>query len=189
MFDEQAAACLDSSNSCKIVFTHSMYLRAGKSAPRIAAAWSRAWRCLLMVCVWQGPIPWWHCHDAAPESGVATSEWLVRHLHEFHPGVAGCANCALGWHMHLSFPESSEDSDESPTSSHEQFLLVSANAGDTACSPRASGPDRWSADDILHRDVATNLRRPSGVPATAIHFFDGFATDLPLPLRFGVARC
>lgn len=56
-----------------------------------------AFRLLLVVSLWRGPVLWAHEHSAACED-------LSRHLSVFHADNPEAWN--LGWHWHLCLPES-----------------------------------------------------------------------------------
>lgn len=159
-----------------------------KARSYFSTALARAWRCLLILSVWQGPLPYWHCHDGNA-NGEASCEWFVRHLQCFHPDVADCATCALGWHVHFGYPQPTDDSEPPSPNSAERFLPTPTEIGNGLTPPPFKDMRFWRVANDLNDCAAAIARRPCVRARAATHFFDGFASALPWPLRFGVARC
>jgi hypothetical protein len=144
-----------------------------------------ALRCLLIFAVWQGPIPWWHSHGALATGPNVSASWLPGHLARYHP-ACGLTSPVVGWHMHLFYPAPPTGENGGNEPLQEQNLLPSAltdsllTVASMASTATALDPSFWQvAQSPLSRDRS----------ATPLHFFDGFAPTLALPLRFGVARC
>lgn len=144
-------------------------------------------RMVLMVTLWQGPIPVWHSHGTLKNSAVSSEmfSWFTGHLRFSHPAVDPSADIEFGWHAHLDWPRVPAEGD-----SHEQLSFADEfYAGnfeydlqsEDAATSQFSGlgeclrlPDR--------SQLATLADRPSG-------FFGSFAATLAVPMRFGIARC
>ena len=68
------------------------------------------WRVILRLCVifslWQGPVPWLHCHesDLSDSASPASIVELRCHLEAFHNGMALDLDHDFGWHFHWIFP-------------------------------------------------------------------------------------
>ena len=63
-------------------------------------------RLCVILCLWQGPVPWLHCHESGlsePASPASIVE-LRRHLAAFHNGTAQNQDHEFGWHFHWILP-------------------------------------------------------------------------------------
>lgn len=146
-----------------------------------------AFRCLLLIAAWQGPLPWCHSH------GVVTNEsdpWLRAHVSVYHPGESLDGASPLGMHFHVEFPHGGGDERapspvvltcqaSSPRADHEAESLCLSGS-------ELSGDDKfvWAFGELKTMSIArlANGRLPQG-------FFESFASDLALPLRLGIIRC
>ncbi len=63
-------------------------------------------RLFVIFCLWQGPVPWLHCHDSEliEPTSAASSEELRYHLLTFHDGMALDQDHEFGWHFHWILP-------------------------------------------------------------------------------------
>lgn len=146
-----------------------------------------AFRCLLLIAAWQGPLPWCHSH------GVVTSEsdaWLRAHVSRYHPGETLDGTSPLGMHFHVEFPQGGDEED-APSPMVLTCQTASPRADHEAESPRMSGDDLFAGDKYVWamHDLKsmTFARFTSGRPPRG--FFESFASDLALPLRLGIIRC
>lgn len=144
---------------------------------------------LLLALAWQGPIPWTHAHGTLANSSCCGNCWLSQHLCSHHSQDSMFADHAYGWHFHVALPFSSEGGPEQQQRP-QQNRLPPSHAGDGLSDMLADGL-RISAPAA----VLANLDSPthsvsigSDMHDGSIHFFDGYATSLALPLRFGVLR-
>jgi hypothetical protein len=153
----------------------------------------------MLLSLWQGPMPWCHHHGSLEEvhrvqGSQATHSsnagwWWKRHLQSQHVSAMPLANVTLGWHVHVGIPTSSgecPDSDRDhqtglalPRSNTDVDLLQSIDLA-AQYHPFAAYESwiglvalQWSGDESSYHH----------------HFFDGYASTLALPLRFGVIRC
>lgn len=148
----------------------------------------RVMRALLIIwAAWQGPVPWWHSHGTLANSAANSQEFLREHLSLHHSAIDPCDDLHFCWHVHFDFPAQSKDS-----SNPEGNRPVGATNAELApCGhhqlARTAASDGLStAIDVTDGGVlAAQLSPNSG----GQHFFDGFAPELALPLRFGVLRC
>lgn len=158
-----------------------------------ASRWlSLALRCGLILCAWQGPIPWCHAH-AAQDRQPALEGWFARHYQTRHLGLseALCAN--LGWHVHLDSPwdDAGEHHGEERQSAPPPRLpseLGSSLRG-VCTAGEWFAPARGTSDFLVwsvcvNEDASTSRR----TPLTPHHFWEGFAPSLALPVRLGVIR-
>ncbi len=64
-------------------------------------------RLCVIFCLWQGPVPWLHCHQS-DLSELASPESIVElrcHLATFHDGMAlDDQDHEFGWHFHWILP-------------------------------------------------------------------------------------
>lgn len=148
---------------------------------------SLACHLLLALAVWQGPVPWFHCHGTHSVLAVEAQS-LRLHLQLFHPEVDPEGDEELGWHLHLRLPESGQPP-----------LAVSRG-------PQPVDASRILALDQLQRDaqadaafgtvpLAATLPRGGLLSVQAREqqlsrggFFATFAPSLALPQRLGVYR-
>jgi len=139
-------------------------------------------RLLLLFSVWQGPLPWFHCHGALAEAGE-NQAWLIQHLQTHHRSVPLDAKISFGWHFHVDLPMS--DSDGGDQDARKSCLAVSAIASQASA---ASCADLCPAP-AFQRISPKVVSRPPCLSAAGkiLHFFDSFADSLAVPLRFCVA--
>ena len=91
-------------------------------------------RLCLIVSLWQGPIPWLHCHDedVTEMSSPVSASNLRLHLASFH----GNSQDKLGWHCHWILPCWNHCSDEN--CQQEQSSRESVSLGTIASQPGVS---------------------------------------------------
>ena len=148
--------------------------------------WSQvALRMVLMVTLWQGPIPVWHSHGTLKNSAVSTEmfSWFTGHLRSSHAAVDPAADVEFGWHAHFDWPRIPVDSD-SPDQLNfaTEFCAVSA-ACTLPWNDSAEFQYGFSVETLTDRALGGDLvERPLG-------FYVSFATSLAVPVRFGVVRC
>lgn len=148
-----------------------------------------ALRCLLLVCAWQGPLPCWHCHCESAEASRHYSISHVEHLRCCHHERVGDSLDLLDWHIHLGNSIATCCDMHSATESDQDCLPLAKGLDSEFLSTlRDSGyshlPSMPCCDDserifVLRREQSKRID----------HFFDGFASSLPLPLRFCISRC
>jgi hypothetical protein len=146
---------------------------------------------LLLLILWQIPIPWYHSHGAEDANGASNAS-LATHLRRFHQSITGAeTNVRFGWHFHAIVPWLSSDDPldmrDSGGSGQEESRLCDElyRAGTTQ-------------DFVLQNqiNVASPLNTAITIQSDSFratvcqrHFLDGFASDLSLPQRLCVFRC
>lgn len=146
---------------------------------------------LLLLSVWQGPLPWLHSHSTLIDPIQGQNLWLLKHLEKHHADcvVEETQEC-LGWHLHIFFPHHHPESeqDEHSPAPQKQFRVGSNGAHLTADLLRLlcelSIPD-FMSPQTLKADLWMLCQQSSRIAC----FYETFATELPLPLRFCVIRC
>lgn len=146
-----------------------------------------AFRCLLLIAAWQGPLPWCHSH------GVVTAEsesWLRAHVSLYHPGETIDAASPLGMHFHVEFPKGSGD-DDAPDPAVLTCQTSSPRADHEAESLGLSADDLIGGDKCAwaFADLKASSNARVAVGRSPQGFFESFASDLALPLRLGIIRC
>lgn len=148
---------------------------------------TRLLRCVLVLCLWQGPLPVWHAHGTLADASEASQAWLADHLATHHAAVDPCEHLFFGWHLHFEVPESDGEPNESPSTSLRLPAVAAASGSALRFETRC-----LSACSLNTSDLLTSLGpvRPVIRPGVLRR---GFFTDdggrLSLPLRLGVARC
>lgn len=146
-----------------------------------------AFRCLLLIAAWQGPLPWCHSHGVVSSASEA---WLRAHVSRYHAGETLDATSPLGVHFHVEFPHGEGD-EGSPSPVVLTCQSSSPRADHEGESPCLSWNDLSGGDRYVgtHGDLKSiglagfaSGRSPRG-------FFESFASDLALPLRLGIIRC
>ncbi|QDU30203.1 hypothetical protein ETAA8_53220 [Anatilimnocola aggregata] len=145
-------------------------------------------RCLLLVVAWQGPLPWCHAHGTLGNCSEVANCSLQEHLRSHHPGTNLFGDIFFSWHVHVDLPQpgsESEESDETelPRTPAVESIDLVGHALSRAW--ESSNPIAVDADCECH-DLNCGRQVHS---ACSQHFLANFATSLPLPLRFCVARC
>jgi hypothetical protein len=143
-------------------------------------------RLVLVICAWQGPLPYWHAHSTAVDVAEGSPS-LCEHLRLWHGSAdAGSAECSCG-HWHFEYPHAP---DEGEPGSHpgKDRLATLAAAGAQIAAPDAATFD-VSPLQVIETGRSDSGRLDAPGRNTATHFFDGFAPSLSSPLRFGVLRC
>src|SRR5690606_12773720 len=111
-----------------------------RSLPSTTSRLGRLVRLMLLVSVWQAPIPWIHAH--ATDDSARLDQRLAYHLEQFHPNLRADGMAEAGWHLHFGLPfellgEPSEETPSGPKSSHprvETPLLTTADVSIAAVS-------------------------------------------------------
>lgn len=144
-------------------------------------------RCLLMLCLWQGPLPVCHSHGTLAGASDEARPWLAAHLETHHASVDPCELTFFGWHVHFEVPEAEGEPSETPGLS--LWLPLIANASVDGI--RADWPCRFpvGGNAVPHLAVMQLPREPEPIRRLRLGFFPDDAGSLPLPLRLGVARC
>jgi hypothetical protein len=149
-------------------------------------------RVLLIISLWQAPIPLFHCHSLQAEE-VRGDAGLQQHLVRFHRGALQHRERSLGWHVHFDLPidllGSPDDDGNCPEKSRndssrveravvaETRLELSTNTT-VALEGLARGPDA-----IALRAVRGNERLPAG------NFLTTFVDSTTINVLVCVARC
>lgn len=144
---------------------------------------------LLFALAWQGPIPWAHAHGTAANSACGVNCWLSQHLCSHHAQDSMFADRMYGWHFHVALPFGSENGPEQQQRP-QQNRIPPNHASDGLSAMLADGlRTSLPAAVMVNLDAPTHSAAVVGDEhAGAAHFFDGYATSLALPLRFGVLR-
>ncbi len=141
-------------------------------------------RCLLLLAVWQGPIPWCHCHGTVDH--LELSPGLPEHLRSHHAGHDpyghGC------WHLHFILPETGGQTPGEPSEDRYQRLPMISTA-DASPAEVDSLWDEMPVSEVLFVQSAVPSAAIRNAGLSTAHFYDGFAPELALPMRFCVARC
>ena len=144
-------------------------------------------RCLLILCLWQGPLPVWHTHGTLVDAPEASRSWLAEHLETHHPTVDPCDVVFFGWHVHFEVPHSEDDPDDVPSPSLRNPVVIAASSDGGRLSGSGLLPRGTDASHPLAlRPLVVSPRPPRSARRG---FFPDDAASLPLPLRIGVARC
>lgn len=158
-----------------------------------ARRWRRltSLRWLLVLSLWQGPIPVWHAHDTLADTAAESVAWLANHLERHHASIDPFASVAFGWHIHFEVPESDGEPSETPGLS---VRLPAVMAVSDATLAETGLRVIWhgglvSVDDSAVAQKATGSLGMSGLRRFDGGFFSSYAAALSLPLRLGVARC
>lgn len=142
---------------------------------------------VLLAVSWQGPTPCLHCHETRVRATDQPFSWLAAHLQASHPGTGELDDEFLGWHLHFGLP----NGDPTVPSPTEQSRIPSSASANVL---RAIGE---ASRDVESRIVCFSPRvvssRAPWIEWRALGlanrtFFENFAADLPLPLRFGILR-
>lgn len=156
-----------------------------------ARRWRRltSLRWLLVLSLWQGPIPVWHAHDTLADTAAESVAWLASHLERHHASIDPFASLTFGWHVHFEVPESDGEPSELPGPSVRLPAVVAVSDATLADvdlrviwqSGLVPG-GHLSSGQIGGVPDTPGLRRYGG-------FLSSYAVALSLPLRLGVARC
>ncbi len=185
-----------------MITTHNNSIGRNRSPmQRLAASGERlSVRAVMMLLLWQGPIPWCHSHDAlrASKSGSLMSAAaekfdLASHLKKHHRDIDPRSRISLGWHIHWVLPLMNYDPLLGESSPNEGIPQppVSIHADRYF----AYGTNLLQAFDQIHAVEFANFVTPSphlsndGANSLTSHFYDEFSTSLSLPQRFSVYRC
>ncbi len=146
-------------------------------------------RWLLLLAVWQGPLPWLHAHGTLGDFDFPGNLWLVQHLQQHHPAMETEVGGCLGWHVHIFYPCSSpEEREHSLAPVCEQFLAGNTGSHLTTALIRAL----WDQSDILQQTAFQKFQTLSlfcRTPGLSPCFYERYAVELAMPMRFCVVRC
>lgn len=160
-------------------------------------------RLLVVLLLWQGPIPWIHNHSAAHAS-VAFIDFN-QHLRDFHgrdligrdfgdwpesntdSEICSCNSYQeFGWHFHFSFPDKYPGNEERPECKMfaEREFVDSRDSLEfhTIDFGHVGSWDNWHY-------ARPALKLELGFTESSSQFFGTYATKLSLPQRFCVHRC
>ena len=123
-----------------------------------------SFRLLLLVSLWQGPIIWVHDHTPVDSR-------LAEHVARFHASESDPWN--LGWHWHVSMPESRIPTSPEDSGRHQDPLDVAevcgfvANFGNIG----ASGSTHLLLPLLSHLLPSAVMKLPAGVQNSCLHGF------------------
>lgn len=152
--------------------------------PRRLQYWgSVVLRIVLLISVWQGPIPWFHCHGSLAAANEV-QPWLVKHLRSHHATFSLFADIDFGWHCHVDLPTSA--SEDKPNESPKPRVVISSSE---TLTPVSVSGDIPPSSRFIRLPTKTLGISPPGLTTAGVnqHFYDSFAESLSLPLRFCVA--
>lgn len=169
-------------------------LRFDRWMPRMdARRWRRlkSLRWLLVLSLWQGPVPVWHAHDTLADAAAESTVWLASHLERHHASIDPFASITFGWHVHFEVPDSEGEPSESPGPGVRLPAVVAV--GDAALADTGLRVI-WHGGLVSVNDSVARQKTPGaqGTPGLRRYdggFFSSYAATLSLPLRLGVARC
>jgi hypothetical protein len=144
-------------------------------------------RCCLLLAIWQGPLPWCHCHGVLRADESPSTVTLAAHLQSFHRVVTPYAE-TTGWHWHFLPDPADPDSTDAPDRDDARVpsRLVCDSLAEVLSSLLRPAVATSVAELDAQRGPTANVAAASEV---AVHFYLTFAPTLPMPLRFSVARC
>jgi hypothetical protein len=160
------------------------------STTRLQNSCGSLWlRFVLVLTMWQGPIPWVHCHGTVADSSVSADmlSWFSVHLRSHH----ACVQCErpvdLGWHTHFDMPQTpADESDRNSRTSHDCLPASHLQTLDLQMSVSASS----AAISLIAVDVhCVSMMTAMAQTRQASHFYASFAPAMSLPARFCIARC
>jgi hypothetical protein len=171
--------------------------RNRRNVSRRNGGWSVVLRLALLLVSWQGPVPWCHSHPSlqsfassfgsSDESAVPKN--LATHLVVYHGDQIAEATSTLGWHFHVAFPHPASPDSSVPNGCPKEFpASLGGIDGASAVAKFQPGVIEVTDGRLAAWQASSRTLELANRP-TAIRFFDHFASDLPLPLRFGVIRC
>lgn len=156
---------------------------------------SRYLRVALLVCLWQGPLPWIHFHENPGQSTPpANAERLAQHFLRFHRESASFATFSTEWHLHFVMPWRVSEDGPCPVDSRPQdtcdHAALTARDDRSAAEPGADvlgagfeWPSLCKVDGWLVRQLETHRFCVS----QRTHFLP--ADSVSLCTLIGVARC
>lgn len=161
--------------------------------------WLLAMRWLILLLLWQGPIPWCHSHElwaGAGEEARSVSvdcdvmcgcdRSLLDHLYAFHSADRDSTHTSTGWHLHWVIPEVDKDTlPPGPATSELPGAEPSVVITGGQDSMLASISAKWLLETVSGLGASFADVRPS-VPR---HFLDTYAASLAMPLKLGILRC
>jgi hypothetical protein len=143
--------------------------------------------CLLMLCLWQGPLPVWHAHGTLVDAPEGSRPWLADHLQTHHASVDPCELVFFGWHVHFEVPACEDEPEDAPSASLRCPAVMSAGVDGVRPLARVGLPvAEATIQPVL---LLVPLRQQGQARWARRGFFPDDAASLPLPLRIGVVRC
>lgn len=147
---------------------------------------SRFARVCLLLLLWQGPFPIWHCHGS-----ISNVFNLAEHVRSFHAGQSAeqiAQRCrVVHCHMMTFADLVSETGDEPNQPQPRRDLLFRGEASSGATNLHATGYsetfDTFEVVNCLTADLSGN----SSMVSTR-SFLEDFAPHLAVPVRLGVLR-
>lgn len=139
-------------------------------------------RVVLLLVVWNGPLPYCHCHGTLQSVTFENASWLFKHLKSHHGDTMLYADTTFGWHLHFRSPAPWEDNQESSTNCYSPCQPVLGSNAVPHSEPRIIA----YVCDLVHSESRPQLVERE---FAANPFYENYAAALPLPLRFGVSRC
>lgn len=144
-------------------------------------------RCLLIVSLWQAPLPVWHSHGTLADGPAESRGWLARHLESHHAAADPCDSQLFGWHLHFDVPTSDSEPSEAPGPS------ARLPAPSVVVIERAQMEEAPVGAAFVFATMPGLTVNPSAaigqLGRRCLGFFTHYAMSLALPLRLGVARC
>lgn len=141
---------------------------------------------LILWSAWNGPLPWCHSHGTLANASIVDQNILREHLRSHHAFVEPTtSDVDFGWHFHMELPSEGHGA---PERLHLRQMIATAGGSGLDGTIRVAGVSEGTATYIGSLAAQRpNAQSEGNSPVT--HFFDGFAANLSLPLRFGVLRC
>jgi len=165
-------------------------MRKSNTTIRSCSRLSQIGRCLLIVSLWQAPLPMVHAHGAdIADSTDATA--FVEHLAEFHTNVELNSHVDFGWHWHLVPPMEDHPGSDCPDGHHPCCPFHGRDTLLTMQSPVASlnvifvdSVSSWLS--VVTPPVNAAIGRP---PAAPTAFLETYLGSVSLGTLLRVARC
>lgn len=147
-------------------------------------------RCVLVVFVWQGPVPWCHRHGTLANTPDSAISWLQEHLRTHHSSIGVNAEVSFGWHVHFDFPIPVDDDSNGPNVP-DQDRLPPVSSLDTVSASIARAASDSSDLAAAHRVNLSGDTRviANGLLLEVTHFYEASAPSCSLSVRFCVSRC
>ncbi|MEW4453364.1 hypothetical protein AB1L30_11855 [Bremerella sp. JC817] len=140
-------------------------------------------RVVLLLAVWTGPLPYFHCHGSLLNAVSMDSLWLFNHLSSSHRDAALCEDVDFGWHIHFGEPGSEKERRLAA-----KWLSLGGGGTETATVVGDARAIDWlTSPDFSVASALPGSPEPRSCSIGAFH--STYAVSLPLPLRFGVVRC
>lgn len=154
-------------------------------------AWRNLLRLLMILSMWQAPVPFLHCHSLRAED--AGGDVVMRqHLVRFHREALSHPGFGLGWHVHFELPAEffgCQDDDDSPARSRGDSARVErAAVAETRL--EVSSPASPEIERLLPGLDSGDLRAVRGEARPSVdNFLTTFMDSTTINLLVCVARC